>query len=235
MKPIILTIAIIALTACGAKQASNPSTPLSKLDAVVSQDQYDRAAIIVSWSRTYIPYDYTADGCYARAFYMAMELAASEIPSSSVFVFPATENGALTSPHGEHWVYHVAMMLQIDRAGTRMIFDPSLDPKPQPQSKWVSQIGGAKTVTVPGSVYMKNVIQDEPDMIIDSFDRLPKFDASDIEQACSTLYNNFSLMGGPNTESNQTRLKIRTRVLFQILSERNKILGDTLQCAGVRI
>lgn len=130
ISPAILTI--IALFHAAAFSHGCKSSNRSGLrDAVVSPPDADRAYRIVENTRNYLPYEYSADGCYARATYMQMELFAANIPSRVVYIRTTwdeanqswAEDGPRLDPAG--WVYHVAPVIRVD--GQEIVLDPGLE------------------------------------------------------------------------------------------------------------
>src|SRR5690348_6562813 len=76
-----LTILAMSSTACKVRRESPAD---SDVRAYVSQDVANQAYEIIK-GMDYIPWTVARDGCYARALYMAMELAAQDIPSSNIY------------------------------------------------------------------------------------------------------------------------------------------------------
>ncbi len=104
-----ISLALLATTslffgACG----QNQSGENSQSKALVTIDQAKQAFKIVA-DINYIPFTYIVDGCYARALYMSMELAAQKIPSSAYYIF-----GYLQPTDSVSWSYHVAPALQVE-------------------------------------------------------------------------------------------------------------------------
>ncbi len=126
-------LVFVFLVATSAVTSSCKSANRAKLrDAVVPASEADKAYSIVERTRAYLPYEYSADGCYARATYMQMELFVANVPSRVVFIRTSyddalqawADNAPLLEPAG--WVYHVAPIIKVD--GSEMVLDPGLEP-----------------------------------------------------------------------------------------------------------
>src|SRR5687767_6751444 len=105
--PRLTAFGLLLVTGCG---SADESPPTSDTQELVDQATFKKAFKIVS-AIDYLPWEYKVDGCYARALYMSMELAAEGIPSNAAFAF-ADEFDELRVGEIE-WQYHVAPMLQV--------------------------------------------------------------------------------------------------------------------------
>jgi hypothetical protein len=191
-------------------------------DARVRPDQAQTAYGIVN-GIDYLPFAYKPDGCYARALYMSMELAAQSIPSSAQFL-----EGDLHPTADIAWRYHVAPMLLVDGSTTPTILDPSLAPQPVPIDQWIGLTnpnGDYTAFFVPGSVYVAAINLDDPSSykapMIDRFSQLPAFGLSDIEDACSVMYNYLGNVDGGDAMRGE--LVQRTRDLLPQLAAVHKL------------
>ncbi len=105
-------------------------------DAVVSSESAQTAFQIVENTRRYLPYEFSANGCFARATYMQMELAAEGVPSRVVYVraayVPQVDSWAYGTPRlgAEQWTYHVAPVIKVITGSSTMevVLDPGLEP-----------------------------------------------------------------------------------------------------------
>lgn len=236
--------ALAPLTACTAAEIEGEAVGTSEARAVVTQEQADRAFAITK-GIDYLPWGYTADGCYARALYMSMELAAERIPSSAEYV--VADTGAVLSPGGGvTWGWHVAPMIKITATGTPLIIDPSLFQAPEQARSldtWVERnnpipSGAYHTYLLQGSTYWatNHLVDTTP---IGSFAELDPFHGSDIESACSVA---FSYLGyeqplpAPNvTAAKRSKLVARTRTLVDALNRVGKLddlVSSDLSCGG---
>lgn len=99
-----------------------------------AQDLHDRAR-----ARDDIAWEYTYDGCYARAHLMARMFEAE-----GVHVNKAWLRGELQIPgeaDDKNWGYHVAPMVYVEdgKGGVKeMIIDPSISDKPIPPKDWAA-------------------------------------------------------------------------------------------------
>ena len=132
--------------------------------ASVDPSTSDSARQDVAATFNYLPYGYKEDGCYARALYMAMELAVHQIPSNSLFAF-ATPSRPL-QVRGVSWRYHVAPLIWVNGRQPNdpketMVLDPGVSPSgPLTIDELLSAMGrqhgepgGPVLVSVPGSKY----------------------------------------------------------------------------------
>jgi hypothetical protein len=191
-KRIILFAATLFFSACNNPVPQNGH---SETSALVTPQEFRKAEQIIA-GIDYIPFDFPDDGCYARALYMSMELAAQKIPSSAQFVFPTDDNKPLRVGEVEWGGGHVAPVLYSKNKA--YILDRSLSPGPITREKWLQIMGRVpiKLLLVPGSVYGFSVIIDpnEPiegvtsNKIIKSFDELLPFNLGDIRHAFRTMH-----------------------------------------------
>jgi len=204
---------------CG-QRPLNTSQPA----ALVSLEQYQESYNIVR-GVDYLPFQVTRDGCYARALFLAMELAAQGIPSSSTFVV-APRGGLLYLSDGTPWLYHVAPMLQVPGYAP-MILDPAISAAPMRQQDWLQAMHGqnAFVYSLPGSDYgYRYGSQILSSQIVSSLDQMPPFRVEDIQHACQSLDKFWGEVPGITaTERAQRR---------QTLANRAVELGQQLQARG---
>lgn len=149
-----MTVAVaVALCFGGCKSRSRANLQ----DALVPSTKAADAYRIIEGTRAYLPYEYSADGCYARATYMQLELFAANIPSRVVFIRSTydetsqnwTDGGPLLDP--ELWVYHVAPVIVLN--GQEMVLDPALASDStggaMSLSDWLSTMKAKKFVEAP--------------------------------------------------------------------------------------
>lgn len=153
----IIIAAAIAVSSCKVRRSAASSSRLR--DAIVTPSAADKAARIIETTRTYLPYEYSPDGCYARATYMQMELFAVNIPSRVVFIRTTYNestgdwnyNGPKLDP--EAWVYHVAPVIVVN--GQELVLDPGLAPKSiggiTPFNDWLYAMEALKFVEAPSA------------------------------------------------------------------------------------
>ena len=96
---ILVVATTAALFAASCKPQTQDGSNSSLQDAVVSSDQANRAYQITAQTKSYLPYEYTPDGCYARASYMQMELAAAGIPSRVAYVRAPVDRAEIGRAH----------------------------------------------------------------------------------------------------------------------------------------
>jgi Glutaminase len=235
------SLAALLLLSATTFACSGSDTAVSETEAdVVSAATFTRAFGIVK-AIDYLPFEYKEDGCYARALYMAMELAANGIESNSVFAFAQPNHrlrvGDVT------WRYHVAPMLEVFAGSSPIhrVIDPSISSAPLTEASWVEKMGfssetpkeeAPEILFVPGSDYAPKAAltdvahqnQDTP-----NFAALPPFNASDLQSACSVAFTYLAL------EPNRTRAQIdqkrakllkRSALFVKALSNAGKFNAD---------
>ena len=138
-------------------------------DAIVPASEADKAYGIVERTRAYLPYEYSPDGCYARATYMQMELFAANVPSRVVFIRTAfdvaqqtwADNAPLLEPGmtKDKWVYHVAPVIKVD--GQEMVLDPGLEPESKGGAlhldEWLGKMKALKFIEAPSAELNRKV------------------------------------------------------------------------------
>ena len=206
------------------------------LQAEVSTGQKQRAFDIVS-SADYIPWQYNKDGCYARALFMSMELAAEEIPSSALYLF-----GDLQPDPSTIWTFHVAPLVTDSDAGSAVVLDPSLASHPLTVAEWVSRADrepdeSYEYYLTEGSVYYhqafgeirpfseeRSLLADghEDFAMVEGFEPLGEFRLADICYACHTLCG-YLPEAGPGCAERQKRLRDRTRWMLPRLGRFGKL------------
>lgn len=209
--------------------ANAQDTASRQTSAYVTSEQKAEAFAIIKKLQAmdnYIPFDYSADGCYARALYMAMELAAEGIPSSSVYL--EALDGKLNPRPGLYWDYHVAPLL-IEKTSTlaeeQIVLDPSLFEQPVELAVWKESChpqGESEIFISPGSQLGNYFDQQEmPDLIINSFAELPPFNSGQVNYCQRHLC--FFL----NQQQKQCDfLNERTQYLIEKLTAQNKYFED---------
>lgn len=249
---LLLGVALAATVACGGSASSDDGSaaPADEQDWVV-QSTFTRAYGIVQ-GIDYLPFQYKVDGCYARALYMSMELAAQGMESNAIFAF-ARQGTALTVGPIQ-WGYHVAPMLEVGTDAQHLVpfvIDPALSNEPLTAAQWVGDMGFTQQTTpttmpymliVPGSDYAPSEAvadiahrdQDTPD-----FADLPPFKESDVQSACSVMFNYIALEPGSTPETislKQQKLVTRSSALVAALRGNRKLTEDftfsPTQCAG---
>lgn len=225
---------LIALVSCGspAPVVSNAALLVNAQSAKVSDEQAQLAYEIIA-AIDYIPFTYTDDGCYARALYMAMELATRGLPSSAQFL-----EGELSPDPYTSWWYHVALMLLVGANSEPTVVDPSLAATPLPLSEWVPlshPAPGYRLFWVPGSVYASDEVFDNSEQapMIESLSELPMFRPRDLSDACKYMHRYIGYeteLTWPERDAKRARLLARTRELLSQLAVIGKVNLRRLDC-----
>ena len=215
--------------------------PMGEMSAEwMKQPVFDRAFQTVK-AIDYLPFQYKVDGCYARALYMSMELAAKGMESNSVFAFARVGYPLVVGPI--HWRYHVAPLLEVgpDAAHLKpMVIDPALSSTPITEMDWVAKmsrpwndpVSSPNMLIVPGSDYAPAEARAEVtyrNKDVPDFAHLPPFRASDVQSACGVIYNYIAIEPGTTpqiVQSKQTKLVTRSVLLVSALDKLNKLSKD---------
>ncbi len=208
-------ILFLSLNGCG-------QTYESELNAVVTEKQAQNAFDIIE-RIDYLPFQYKTDGCYGRSIYMAMELAAQGIPSSSQYI-----QGELKPQQGVSWRGHVAPMIVIDGLGInqKIILDPSLSAGPLTEKLWINAVnpkGEYKSVYRYGSHYMDQTnwsLPDDPDPLVRDISEMPVFRKEDVLDACGDIYRYLNNPGIDGVWYKKDKLVSRTQQLVKDLWDR---------------
>jgi hypothetical protein len=208
---------------------------------LVTQSKFDQAFTVVK-GIDYLPFDYPRDGCYARALYMSMELAAQGMESNEVFAF--AKPGTALVLGATRWGWHVAPMLLVgtdEATAKHMVIDPAVASSPLAQDQWLAKLGkgpgtpadqAPDVVFVPGSDYASEAaLADKAnwDRDVVDFAHMPAFDVGDIQAACGVMHDYISREAKttPDTVARkQTKVLARTPQLITALKAKNKLSGD---------
>jgi hypothetical protein len=243
MKELTLTgflgVAMIAFAAgCAPAHEDAVDSTNASAEDLVTRETFDKAFAIVQ-GVDYLPFKYKVDGCYARALYMSMELAAKNMESNAVFAF--AQPGTALQVGSVEWGYHVAPMLEVGttaESAVHMVIDPALSNAPLTEAQWVQKMTGPETTVaptmlfVPGSDYAPFEAQSDVDhqnFDTPSFDAMPPFKASDIQSACGVMFNYLTLETDTDADTvarKQQTLLARTPALVAALTEAGKLTAD---------
>ncbi len=226
----------LALASCAKEQGQ------SQLDAHVTLDQFQRANQIIS-RIDYLPFGYTADGCFGRSFYMSMELAAESIPSSAqaVNICAPDEPDLYTNPDnllrladGTAWSWHVAPLVVLD--GREYVIDPSMSAVPMRRVDWMAYMShqlpvnfNLVTATDPSKGRLQDAQCDQDlgyELMVGSFDEMAAFEAPNVASHCSYMHAYISRLTSVSEATKaamQVRLIERTKYLVSRLKELQKL------------
>ncbi len=229
-----------SLLACGGgSSGTDDSSATGGEQDWVVQSAFDRAFTVVK-GVDYLPFQYKVDGCYARALYMSMELAAQGMESNAVFAF--AQQGTVLQVGPIRWGYHVAPMLEVGKDADHlvdMVIDPALSTKPLTEDQWVGAMGYQPDdanhpymLIVPGSDYapyeathdIEHMQKDTPD-----FAHLPPFKASDVQSACGVMWSYIAIEPGSDQatiDAKHEKLIARSNDLVAKLADANKLTAD---------
>ncbi len=246
-----MLLAASTLMACRGG-GSDESAPAGSTESDwVVQSAFDKAFTVVK-GVDYLPFQYKVDGCYARALYMSMELAAKNIESNAVFAF--ARPGAPLVVGDIQWGYHVAPMIEVGTSAdnaVHTVIDPALSDRPITEAQWVAMMGHAanesadqapQMLFVPGSDYAPaEAVADTAHANFDTpnFQELAPFRTSDIQSACGVMHNYLTLEQGSSPDEvqrKQAKLLDRSTALLAALAANGKLTADmefsASACAG---
>ena len=174
---------------------------------------------------SYIPYEYAEDGCWVRAPFLGMELAAHNIPSAAISVQTCNGNFGLNGPEGVSWKYHVTIVIRHD--GALKVIDPMLSDRLLTKDEWLDAIDAdddAK-VSINSAAYPTGSIDlacgsysGEEEYIVDSVDEMTPFLLDNVMIYCAYM-RQYLHESGKDTAAREERLILRTRELVMQLYE----------------
>jgi len=143
----------------GAAATSDPAGPVAG-----KADASDSDSVIASvWDQVdYLPWEYAPDGCFARSYYVAMEMVSRDIPVSQMVINLLWEDTPTNHPRFSpvdgrdpelppvtyrgtvvQWDYHIAALLLPPVVEEPMIFDRAMEPGLVPVDTWVGDANSA--------------------------------------------------------------------------------------------
>lgn len=164
-------------------------------------------AISYLGSLDYLPWGYTDDGCYARAIYYTMNLAAEGIASNHVYII--AKDGAHGLGSTGRWFYHVAPLVSRDSTGELRVLDPVYSTQPlllsdwyDRQSRWENTPDAPILKVAPGTTYGDRSGTQVPDPHAastaafrepPSFASMPSFSIGVLNSACNVMHRYIDL------------------------------------------
>ncbi len=232
---VLLSLLASACTVEQEEVSSSSEQPLTERD-------WSRA---VSYLRniSYLPWGYTDDGCYARALYYTMNLAAEGIASNHVYIVAKSGYGLGSTGA---WSYHVAPLVSRDGTGELLVLDPIWVPSnPQPirltdwytmQTQWEGTANAPELRVSPGNTYgQRGSGTLVPDPMRPStasfrepatFSAMPSFSIANINAACDVMHRYIDAEASANAASKHHDLSRDTKRLVTALADRGKLSGN---------
>lgn len=201
------------------------------LQAKQGVDLLDRVNRVVD-RIDYLPFTSIRDGCYARAFYLGMELTVHGIPASNQYAFGDFE------PHEDvQWSYHVAPIVELPGRKKFAILDPAFTKEPMTRHMWVrfsKPQKKTKFYITPVSHYQKSQVQKMTERQkkgysfrsrAQSVREVPGYYIGYIADACSTAYEHIGYEKLSKRAILKKRLKLirRTKSLVLKLKSLGKL------------
>lgn len=174
---------------------------------------------------SYLPYEYAEDGCWVRAPFLGMELAAHDIPSAGISVQTCDGGFGLTGPEGVSWKHHVTIVIR--REGALRVIDPMLADRLLTKEEWLAAIDAdddAK-VSINSAAYPTGSIDlacgsytGEEEHLVDSVGEMSPFLFDNVMIHCAYM-RQYLHESGRDTAAREERLILRTRELVLQLYE----------------
>lgn len=231
MRSFRIIVATFLLSACGhgERVPSDTKSSLSLRDAYRAFRAAERAV-------DYLPFGYIADGCYARAYYMAMEAAVDGLPVSVQYVYMPT---GYVSPDGViRWNYHAATMVWIDDADQPSILDPAFFDGPAERSEWVdrlrpTEVPELRYATGSNFIFSGSHHRTGPRRPAELSRSLSseRFTAMDVSSACAFMSSYINSEPGLTSRQRMDkadRMMARTKEIFRELTDRGLTVGGPL-------
>ncbi|CAN5924596.1 hypothetical protein BH11MYX4_BH11MYX4_16520 [soil metagenome] len=227
-----------ALTACAEPPAEEQGT---SAEALTERD-WSRAIAYLG-SLSYLPWSYTDDGCYARAIYYTMNLAAEGISSNHVYII--AKDGAHGLGSTGRWTYHVAPLVSRDTTNELRVLDPVYASTPLLLRDWYdrqSKYEGTENAPIlkvaPGTTYgdrSGTVVPDPENASTASFREPPRFASmpafaiGNVNAACNIMhtYIDRETTTDAQKETKHHDLSRETRRLVTALADLGKLSGGT--------
>lgn len=235
-----IVAAALCASACSGPIEDEVSPPSSSSDSLTERD-WGRA---VRYLRDigYLPWGYTNDGCYARALYYTMNLAAEGIAANHVYI--VAKPGYGLGSNGT-WSYHVAPLVSRDSTGELLVLDPIWAPSnPQPipltqwyamQTKWEGTANAPALRVASGNTYGQTGSGAEvpdparPDTARfrepKTFAEMPAFSISTVNSACGIMHTYIDAENLATKAKKHHDLSRDTRRLVTALADLGKLSG----------
>jgi subtilisin-like proprotein convertase family protein len=236
-----------------APSGENDTFSVSVLEQALSQGDYDTTVQQLS-ALPYLPWAYTPDGCYARAYYYSLLLASKSVASNHLYaIAPRGQT------FGDRWWYHVAPMVSLDTDQDNLwVLDPVFNKtSAMTVPEWTAEMGypnpsaqSYPTFRVhPGNTYNRIISQGlpltdpaNPDVARlkePTFQELGAFDTQDIQEACLVMHGYIDLEPDLTQEQKQHKrglLGEQTQAMVAKLAALGKLDGQpgdlTAACVG---
>jgi hypothetical protein len=196
----VLALSLVGSIACST--SDNWAEEQATTEAPLTERDWGRAISYLN-GLDYLPWGYTDDGCYARAIYYTMNLAAEGISANHVYIIARDDQHGLGSTG--RWRYHVAPLVSRDATNELVVLDPVYSRSPlglrdwyDRQSNWEGTPNAPILKVAPGTTYGDRSGTEVPDPRNAStsafrepvaFANMPSFDMSKVNAACSIMHS----------------------------------------------
>ncbi|MCA9671961.1 MAG: hypothetical protein KC503_40460 [Myxococcales bacterium] len=255
----LLLVVLLALAAAGCgpgavgtlgEDPPAPSAASHERETTLNKGDFD-AAVRHLAGLPYLPWKYTSDGCYARAFYFSMTLASMGIPSNHVYC--VAKSGY---PIMGRWRYHVAPVVKRDGDPSQLyVLDPLFDRNQSVRlADWVARqdarfsdvswVGYPNLIVQPGTSYGSwgsgDAVQNprSPDAARygePPFAQMPSYSISTINSACEVMHRYIELEEQTSLSTKLYKHRRLSQITLQTLGElsaRGKLSGSASQLSA---
>ena len=237
----LLTCTLLAPAVSACAVTADEDVGASTEDALTERD-WGRAISYLG-SLDYLPWGYTDDGCYARAIYYTMNLAAEGISSNHVYIIAKDDQHRLGASN--RWRYHVAPLVSRDSTNELRVLDPVYSSQPltlrdwyDRQSQWENTEHAPTLRIAAGTTYGNlssgTVVPDPHNASTATFREpvtfasMPAFQLSNVNSACAVMHRYIDSDTTTNADQKARKhhgLSRDTRRLVTALRASGKLAG----------
>jgi len=234
-----LTIATLLTAAGCSTETAEDENAASSQEAPLTERDWNRAITYLN-GLDYLPWGYTDDGCYARAIYYTMNLAAEGISANHVYIIAKDNDHGLGATG--RWRYHVAPLVSRDATNELIVLDPVYSRSPLSLRDWYDRQSiyeGTPNAPIlkvaPGTTYgdRSGTVVPDPHNVNTatfrepvSFASMPSFDMGKINQACDVMHRYIDADQTTNADQKSTKhraLSRDTKRLVVSLADQRKL------------
>ena len=240
-------VSLLASAAAASACAAPPAEEVGSSSESLTERDWSRAISYLG-SLSYLPWGYTDDGCYARAIYYTMNLAAEGISSNHVYII--AKDGAHGLGSSGRWTYHVAPLVSRDSTNELRVLDPVYSSSPillrdwyDRQSNWEGTEHAPILKVAPGTTYgdrSGTVVPDPHNASTTSFREppqfasMPAFSIGNVNAACRIMHTYIDKDATTTSDQKATKhhaLSSDSKRLVTALGALGKLSSGTLDAS----